>query len=458
MSQTKKRCSMDNNFNEAVYSDDRYTSIHAAVLFADLENSVMISSVLPGPEYNQLINTFQGAMLEVVHSLQAQTKTEAYVAEYHIAGDQLSIFFYDPTEVERNYLLDGPDPLTGDARAAAIAASRKINTDIAISALKAAIQLKNRWLIEASNMARVVRHYEPFGVAIGLHAGRVHYSLRSDGTKRAEGYTINLAKRIEGFARQGVYSRIMVSQKYHDLIRTCVIKHTQLRSRIFFHQHDMAMELLKGISHGQAVYELKFYHRLGVQVPLEVVTLYEAIFASDKANAWAFYQLVVHYVYQVKEWPRVLELANIASVVHPRDEMVHYVLSKYYFAAGNMEMSQRYAENALRLNDGFDLAHEQLAWIAQQTEDLDAQIYHWREAATLSPGSAVNHLNLGLVLLETGKAEKGDYHVREALRIYPEYKTYPLFSSSLSAMKSAGKLPESMCDLLQDTQAEAAAG
>ena len=453
-----KPSGMDSTFNDSVYDDDRFTSIHAAILFADLENSVMISSVLPGPEYNHLINTFQGAMLEVVHALKSQTQQEGYVAEFHIAGDQLSIFFYDPQEVERNYALDGPEPLVGEERAQAIANSRQINIDIAIAALKAAIQLKNRWLIEAGNMARVVRHYEPFGLAIGLHAGRVHYSLRPDGTRRAEGYTINLAKRIEGFARQGLYSRIMVSQKFHDLIRTCVVKHSQLRSRIFFHRHEMAMELLKGISHGQSVYELKFYHRIGVAVPLEVVKLYEIVFAADKANSWAFYQLVVHYIYQAKNWPRVLELANIASVIHPRDEMVHYVLSKYYFEVGNLEMSMRYAENALRLNDGFDLAHEQLALIAHQLEDKEQQIFHLREATTLSPGSAVNHLNLGLALLETGKMDKGEYHIREALRIYPEYETYPLFTSSIKMMRDTHKLPESMYDLAQDNSAEATAG
>ena len=131
---------------DSIYDGHEFTSIHAAVLFADLENSVMISSALSGPEYDRLINAFQQTMLELVQALKEQ---EYRVVEYHVAGDQLSIFIYDPEEVARNHALDGPEPLQGEARARVVEQCNKVNAELAISALKAAIQLKNRWLVQA---------------------------------------------------------------------------------------------------------------------------------------------------------------------------------------------------------------------------------------------------------------------------------------------------------------------
>jgi class 3 adenylate cyclase len=441
---------------ETVYNSHDYTSIHAAVLFADLENSVMISSALSGPEYDLLINAFQQTMLELVRSLKERGLR---VGEYHVAGDQLNVFFYDPEEVERNYALDGPEPLRGDARAELIRQCLKVNEELAITALKAAIQLKNRWLVQDANLVRVLHHREPLGLAIGLHGGRVYLTNRPDGTRRIEGYAINLGKRVESAAREGGYSRIMVSQNLRDLIRTSVIELAQVRQRIFFHRHDVPLELLKGVSRPQALYELKFYHRIGVHVPEEAVKLYERIFALDPTNLWAYNQLVDYYADQTEDWERVFQLANIASVVHPDDEKVQYDLSKYYFQKGNLDMSQEFALEALRLNPTFDLVHEQLALIARERKDVAALIEHWRDAVRLSPSSAMNHFNLGLALLEAGQAEAGTFHLLEAVRIYPAYmRENADFAESLAKLMDQGKLPEGLRHLLAAGQNQVAGG
>jgi class 3 adenylate cyclase len=431
---------------DSIYDAHEFTSIHAAVLFADLENSVMISSALSGPDYDQLINAFQQTMLELVRALKEHGLR---VGEYHVAGDQLSVFFYDPEEVARNYALDGPEPLKGDERAELIRQCLKVNEELAITALKAAIQLKNRWLVQDANLERVLSHREPLGLAIGLHGGRVYLTNRPDGTRRIEGYAINLGKRVESCAREGKYSRIMVSQTMRDLIRTSVIELAQVRQRIFFHRHDVPLELLKGVSRPQSLYELKFYHRIGVQVPREAIELYESIFALDPTNLWAYNQLVDFYAFTAMDWERVFQLANIASVVHPEDEKVQYDLSKFYYQKGNLDMSQEFALEALRLNPSFDLVHEQLALIASGREDIAAQIAHWRDAVRLSPSSAVNHFNLGLALLEASQAEAGTYHVLEAVRIYPAYmQEHDAFATSLERLMEKDKLPAGLHYLL----------
>jgi tetratricopeptide (TPR) repeat protein len=269
----------------------------------------------------------------------------------------------------------------------------------------------------------------------------VYLCNRPDGQRRIEGYAVNLGKRIEGYSRQGLYSRIMLSQECHDILRGAVVKHTQLRQRIFFHRHMVPLELMKGVAQSQCVYELKFYHRLGITAPGDVYTQYDALFAVDRTNSWAYYQLFDYCAYNLKDWDRAFALAKTAHVANPLDEKVLLDLAKCYLHFGRLRQSANLAEQALQLNDQFDLAHEHLMEIAAKEEDIDAQIALCRNMVRLSPDSPVNNLNLGLTLLTAGRQEEGLYHVLEALRVFPEYPTWPAFAEALRQLDSQGKLP-----------------
>jgi len=416
-----------------------FTQVHAAILFADLENSVMLSSTLRPHEYQRLINDFQTAMLNLVWELEEKSQ---HVGEYHVAGDQFSIFFYDPAEVRRNYKLDGLEPAKDQKRDDLIAESSRINREIVFGGLRAAIQLKNMWLAHNLNLKRVRNKQEPLGLGIGLHAGRVHLCERPDGKRRIEGYAVNMGKRIETCARHGKYSRIMLSQEAHDILRSSVLKHTLLRQRVFFHKHELGEELLKGIIRSQPVYELKFYSRIGIKSPKDVIRQYEALFTHDPTNIWAYYQLFEHYAYEKKDWERILPLAKRAHTVYPEDEKVLLDLSRYYYQQECFDQAQRYAERALELNTSFDLAYEQLAWLAQVRDETVVQREYLSKAASLAPGSPVNHLNLGLVLCQAGEPTEGAYHLLEALKGYPEYPKYPGCLDTLAGLKKDGILPE----------------
>ncbi|GEM_PF-1161250 len=436
---------------KAVWEGHEYTSIHAAILFADVENSVTIASTLPEQEYDDLVQSFQASMIELLDSLKEQGLP---VAEYSVVGDQLCIFFYEPEEVARNYSLDGPAKLEGEERSAMIAECKRCNENLAYAAFKAALQLKNLWLVQVTNLRGVLNFRNPLGLGIGIHYGRVYLRDRPDGERRIEGYTIGLAKRIESASRQGLYSHVMCSQETRDIVRGSVIKHTQLRQRIFFHKHLLPPAALKGVGHAENIYELKFYHRIGVPLPGRAFEHYRAIFAVDRSNVWAYYQLFDYYTKQ-RDWAAAFELAKIACVVHPHDEKVLLDLAKCYLQLGNLEQSRQYAEQALRLNDQFDLVHEHLAIIASRYDDLEAQIRHWRTAARLSPDSPINNLNLGLALLEDSQDEAGAFHVSEAVRVYPEMQQWPNFTEALTSLAEKDKLPAALQRFLPHSAGEA---
>jgi hypothetical protein len=53
----------------------------------------------------------------------------------------------------------------------------------------------------------------------------------------------------------------------------------------------------------------------------------------------------------------------------------------------------------------------------------------------------VNHMNLGLALLEDGQLEEGRDHILDALTIFPGYQEYPAFIESIERFRAQGKLP-----------------
>jgi class 3 adenylate cyclase len=417
--------------------------IHAAILFADLENSVMLSATLPPLDYDRLLNSFQAGMLRLVEDLKAQGVP---VPEYSVAGDQLAIFFYDPREIERNRRFDGPDPIQGAERETLAAECRYANDTLLYNALRAAITVKNNWLVEEANLERTRHRREPLGLGIGLHSGQVFLHERPDGKFRIEGFAVNLAKRVEGYARLGTYSRIMLSEAAHNRLATSIRQHTQLRQRIFFKRHEVGLELLKGVTESQAVYEIKFISRIGLHSSPKAIQQYEQLFLMNPSNVWAYYQLFEHYAYVEQDWDRVLTLIKAALPAHPNDEKVVLDLSRYYFRRGDLGLARELGQQALALNPQFDLACEHLSLIARQEGDLAAELDLLRKSVSLAPGSPVNHFNLGWVLCEAGNGEAGGQHLLEALKGYPAYAGNAAARELIEKLVESGKAPQSVAE------------
>ena len=432
----------------SIWAGMEYTRIHAAVLHAKLVDNTTLSSSSQRPrDFQRVIDAFASTALNLVWQLNEQRLP---IAEYSIAGDQLSIYFYEPLDVWRSYRLDGPDPATDDEQAQLERELQERKGSLAYKALRAAIQLKNLWLAHSVNMQRLQDQLEPLGVGIGLHVGHVFLYDRPDERRRIEGMATSKARWTADAARYGKYSRLMVSREMHEILRGWIINETMLRQRVFFYQHELEPEAPVYSGQSQTIFELKFYHRLKIDRPLDVIRQYDFMFEMDPSNIWSYYELFDFHAYTEGDWEKAAQLAERAQLAHPKDEKVLLDLSRYYARKLSYEQAKHLAERALELNNDFDLVYEHLAWLAAQMQDMNAQLANLSRAMVLAPGSPANHLNYGLSLCQTGKQDEGGFHILKAITLFPGYLEREGFWVAISTLKKEGNLPAAVLERLAD--------
>lgn len=169
-------------------------STEAVILFADIIGASTISEHTSQEDYDGFICEFQKIALEVVQQNLGRyqfTPEDKAFCEYSVRGDELVVILYTHDQAR-------------DLRAA---------TSIAIG-------LKRQCFLSSFNRNRRGKSF--YNVGIGIHVGSVvlkrHPSIRgSDRTFNAEGYSINLTKRIEGYSRNGRISKIIMSKRVRDI-------------------------------------------------------------------------------------------------------------------------------------------------------------------------------------------------------------------------------------------------
>ena len=97
-----------------------------------------------------------------------------------------------------------------------------------------AVAVKNAWISHPRNLARLEGDQPVLDLSIGINSGNVVIERRGDGQARIEGFAINLAKRVQGYARYGRYCKVMLSKNAYDIYRGIIVQHVMLKQRAFF--------------------------------------------------------------------------------------------------------------------------------------------------------------------------------------------------------------------------------
>jgi hypothetical protein len=92
-----------------------------------------------------------------------------------------------------------------------------------------------------------------------------------------------------------------------------------------------------------------------------------------------------------------------------------------WFQAGTWKDSITLYRHAILVTSGNLTAHQNLGNLLAREGRLDEAAEHMREVLRLRPDYAPAHNNLANVLVKQGKTEEGIAHYREALRIQPDF-------------------------------------
>lgn len=156
----------------------------AVIVFADIVGCSQISDALGLREYADFIHELHET---------ARATAEFVFGAYHYA-------------VNTDYELS----IRGDE--ACVILHRSPAEDIQ-RALTFAVNLQLLWLASRYNRQRLAKMASPVELGIGIHAGTVYIDKFQHDHPTSEGYSINVAKRIEGHTRDGVASKIMISSQ-----------------------------------------------------------------------------------------------------------------------------------------------------------------------------------------------------------------------------------------------------
>jgi tetratricopeptide (TPR) repeat protein len=398
-------------------SRDPATLVNATILFADLIDSVAISAVLDFWGYDELITQFQK------YSQDAADKVgSGLVAECVVAGDQLALFLYDRAQVERNHRImslpeEDPERLKLEEE------NHRSSDEALFCALRAAIMLKNAWLSAPTNFERVSSRHLPFDLGIGIHNGICVLRERAGGGARIEGFAINFAKRIEGFARMARVTRVMLSRGATQRLRFVRRKKVVMRQRLGFISHSPEEGALKGLQHGLELFELKFFHRLSIYPSEEQIPVFEKLLRLEPTSVWAYHMAVEHFAYKKNELERAKELAVLAMLARPDSEKIYYDLATIAKKQNELEQARFYIQQALAVNPKWDLPY---GFLAELEEDLgsrerDKVLEYLLRAYALVPDSPQNCYDLGEAYYKMGKKDEACKFIHKAVLACPEY-------------------------------------
>ncbi|TFB09172.1 hypothetical protein E3V36_07165 [Candidatus Marinimicrobia bacterium MT.SAG.2] len=208
----------------------------ATIMFIDLIGSSEVASIKSLNYYRNIyLKQFHDTINTVLenHDVPDEADSDEEVI-WHMRGDELFI------------LLSGKSIKTASDEQKI----NKIRSDI-LRMFSIALDIKYRWLFnDECGIKRLKGMKAPFEIAIGINTGQVLIT-KEKGNWGAEGYAINLAKRIESESRKGSASNIFVSENtygyYSDISGENVLR---------FEQQEKSV--LKGISGIVRIYELIF--------------------------------------------------------------------------------------------------------------------------------------------------------------------------------------------------------
>jgi len=364
-------------------------SIEAIILFADIIGSATISEYTPEEEYDLFISEFQEiALSAITNNLKKNgySKEDRAFCEYSARGDEAVLILYTKNQ------------------------ERDIKTVIST-----AIELKRRCFLSKFNRKRKGKSF--YNVAIGIHAGNVvlnrHPSVKGTSRKfNAEGYAINITKRIEGYSRQGKFSKIMLSKRATDLISIPII----LSERI-----DVP---LAGIYGSYPIYELQVYGEIDdventEHIDSRDINYYVSALESSGYDMWLLLT-VARYFYDEEEYLIAQKYYTEAIERYSKFLAGYTYLGRSFYRQNKFIEARRYLTMACELDPLSSRANNFLAIALRRLGEYDLAFQHHEHAIKFGPSSPYEYNSFAYTIAEANRHKLHDKYNTAKAREYLE--------------------------------------
>jgi len=339
---------------------------HAVMLFADIMNSSQLSDSLTVEEYYSVVQEFRTCSEGVVSDVLRRYQIRSRDVEWSSVGDELKVFCV-PEEAPPDRML-----------------SQKL-AHAALCLIDLAFRLKIAWLASSTNSSRLKEHKAPVDLGVGIHAGPVMVRYRGE-VPVCDGYSINLAKRIEGKSREGHGCRIVMSHAVNLLLEVVGRPRGPSAGTICGEMHGSEM---KGISEPPRIFEV-------VQFDLvEPCVLRQALADLDESRRRGLLDLASRAIETSRQttWYGLLciailqELGDIQRAVGLAEQMLaqdeNFSLCRFLgavYADGNAYRAVMFNRRALRLEPNDYMAQFNLAVALSHSRDLPDELGSWSTA------------------------------------------------------------------------------
>jgi glucose-1-phosphate thymidylyltransferase len=372
----KKRLEADSEFNQ---------SIEAIIFFADVIGSATISEYTSKEDYDAFICEFQEISLKIIKKnleRYGYDEEDRAFCEYSVRGDEAVFILYTKNR------------------------ERDVKT-----AISTAIELKREFFLSKFNKNRKGKSF--YDVGIGIHYGDVvlkqHPNIRETNKRfNAEGYAINLTKRIEGYSRNGKFSKIMLSKKISDIISLSII----LSERI-----DVP---LVGIYGSCPIYELQVYGDIedpeyAPQVTPLDIDYYVAALESSPHDMWLLLT-VARYYYDEEDYLTTQKYYREAIERYPNFIAGYTYLGRSLYRQNKFREAKQYLMKACELDPLSPRANNFLAITLRRLGEYDLAFQHHENATKFEPNSPYEYNSFAYTIAEAypNILDKNQHNLKKA--------------------------------------------
>lgn len=174
----------------------------ATILFADIIGCSEVSNNIAITDYDKFIVHFHDIAMKAQELLFPKSRYTLEEFEFSVKGDEVCLILHSGQAID----LNKSNQEEGNKLA--------YQNDVR-NAILFAFSLKLLWLVGKHNMERIKSALLPRDIAIGINYGPLVFATHpaTARQKSSEGFSINLAKRIEGASREGKCSKVFVSKE-----------------------------------------------------------------------------------------------------------------------------------------------------------------------------------------------------------------------------------------------------